>query len=97
MPRHPRRAAAERLLEGPPLPYSAAYLWEWFWDIRSLIGGAPMGGLAPITWPDLTAWEHHMGLHVSVDERHILTRMDGLLRNPPSEPPEWEDECQDAE
>lgn len=55
----------------------AAYLWEWFKQIKA---GAANGMTNAITWAVLKDWSEMMGIHLHPWEARTLVMVDNIVR-----------------
>lgn len=58
-------------LRGPPIPASAAYLWQWWWRLHRRRPSGGMG-IASITWSEIKAWSELTGTEVLPWEIEII-------------------------
>ena len=61
-----------QLVNVPPLPEHAAYLWRWYQELR---------GNAALTFAEIQAWAGITGRRVTGEEALALRSLDTLFRN----------------
>jgi hypothetical protein len=57
------------------IPIEAKHLWDWFWDLRSGVGGGGFGP-SPINHREIVAWSFNMGIYLNPWEINTIRDLD---------------------
>jgi len=68
----------QRLASVPELPYALLRARDWFWEIRSRVGGNGFG-LSPISFVDLQAWQSYTGRRPTHLEKKAILVFDNVF------------------
>lgn len=82
---HPEVIAAQRELDGPPIPPALHYLVRWSWELHGR-SGVGMDGYAPLSFTTIRDWAVLTERVIEPHEVHALLVMDAVRRNPPKSP-----------
>lgn len=66
------------MLEGPGLPYAVEHLWGIFIDLHTTRTATGFGGLNPITYLDIDAYQRVTGVVLSPEEVALIRMADGV-------------------
>jgi hypothetical protein len=76
--------AIAALYNGPQIPDSVAYLWDWARELHGK-SGVGMSGFNPLTYTTIADWARLTGNEPEPHEVEALFWLDAILLNPPKD------------
>lgn len=74
-----RFGKGDEVPEQPEVPDCGAHVLQWFFELSSRRQPS-MGGVSPLTFSDIAAWQNMLGIEVLVEEVRMILALDVAYR-----------------